>query len=106
MSTKRVNGVLFERMIRNGLACLELHRDEINALNVFPVPDGDTGTNMCLTLEKGLRFAQSSPELCTYLKAFTEGLLFGARGNSGVILSQLFNGFYQELSRCAAAISP
>jgi len=103
MSTKRVNGVLFERMIRNGLACLELHRDEINALNVFPVPDGDTGTNMCLTLEKGLRFAQSSPELCTYLKAFTEGLLFGARGNSGVILSQLFNGFYQELSRCAAA---
>ncbi len=103
MSTRRVNGVLFERMIRNGLACLKLHRDEINALNVFPVPDGDTGTNMCLTLEKGLRFAQSSPELCTYLKAFSEGLLFGARGNSGVILSQLFNGFYQELSRCAAA---
>ena len=103
MSTRRVNGVLFERMVRNGLAYLKQHRDEINALNVFPVPDGDTGTNMCLTLEKGLRFAESSTDLYAYLKTFTEGLLFGARGNSGVILSQLFNGFYQELSRCAAA---
>ena len=103
MNTRRVNGTLFEKMARNGLNNLLLHRDEINALNVFPVADGDTGTNMSLTLEKGLRYAQSSPELCTYLKAFSEGLLFGARGNSGVILSQIFNGFYQELSRCTAA---
>ena len=103
MNTRRVNGTLFEKMARNGLQNLLLHRDEINALNVFPVADGDTGTNMCLTMEKGLRYAQSSPELCTYLKAFSEGLLFGARGNSGVILSQIFNGFYQELSRCTAA---
>ena len=103
MNTRRVNGTLFEKMARNGLNNLLLHRDEINALNVFPVADGDTGTNMSLTLEKGLRYAQSSPELCTYLKAFSEGLLFGARGNSGVILSQIFNGFYQELARCTAA---
>ena len=103
MNTRRVNGVLFEKMLRNGLANLKQHRDEINALNVFPVADGDTGTNMCLTLEKGLRFAQTDKELCAYLKLLSEGMLFGARGNSGVILSQLFSGFYQELSRCSAA---
>ena len=103
MNTRRVNGALFERMAKNGLKNLLLHREEINALNVFPVADGDTGTNMSLTLEKGLKYAQSNNELCTYLKAFSEGLLFGARGNSGVILSQIFNGFYQELSRCSAA---
>ncbi len=103
MNTRRVNGVLFEKMLRNGLANLRQHREEINALNVFPVADGDTGTNMCLTLEKGLRFAQSSKELYAYLKMLSEGMLFGARGNSGVILSQLFSGFYQELSRCTAA---
>ncbi len=103
MNTRRVNGQLFEKMLRNGLANLKQHREEINALNVFPVADGDTGTNMCLTLEKGLRFAQSSQELYPYLKMLSEGMLFGARGNSGVILSQLFSGFYQELSRCAAA---
>ena len=103
MNTRRVNGALFERMAKNGLRNLLLHREEINALNVFPVADGDTGTNMSLTLEKGLKYAPSSNELCVYLKAFSEGLLFGARGNSGVILSQLFNGFYQELSRCSAA---
>ena len=103
MNTRRVNGTLFEKMLRNGLANLRQHRDEINALNVFPVADGDTGTNMCLTLEKGIRFAQSSKELYPYLKMLSEGMLFGARGNSGVILSQLFSGFYQELSRCAAA---
>ena len=103
MNTRRVNGVLFEKMLKNGLANLRQHRDEINALNVFPVADGDTGTNMCLTLEKGIRFAQSSKELYPYLKMLSEGMLFGARGNSGVILSQLFSGFYQELSRCSAA---
>ena len=63
MNTRRVNGQLFEKMLRNGLANLKQHRDEINALNVFPVADGDTGTNMCLTLEKGLSVAQSSQEL-------------------------------------------
>ena len=103
MNTRRVNGLLFEKMLKNGLANLRQHREEINALNVFPVADGDTGTNMCLTLEKGIRFAQSSQELYPYLKMLSEGMLFGARGNSGVILSQLFTGFYQELSRCSAA---
>ncbi|MBQ6077892.1 MAG: DAK2 domain-containing protein [Clostridia bacterium] len=103
MNTRRVNGQLFEKMLRNGLVNLKRHRDEINALNVFPVADGDTGTNMCLTVEKGLQFAQSSAELYPYLKLLSEGMLFGARGNSGVILSQLFTGFYQELSRCSAA---
>ena len=103
MNTRRVNGQLFEKMLRNGLVNLKRHRDEINALNVFPVADGDMGTNMCLTVEKGLQFAQSSAELYPYLKLLSEGMLFGARGNSGVILSQLFTGFYQELSRCSAA---
>ncbi len=103
MKTKRLNGTLFEKMLRNGLANLRSREQEINDLNVFPVADGDTGTNMCLTVENAVGFAQAKPELCYYLKDVSEGMLLGARGNSGVILSQLFKGMYLELSRCAAA---
>lgn len=103
MKTKRLNGTLFEKMLRNGLAALRLREQEINDLNVFPVADGDTGTNMCLTVENAVRSAQAKPELCYYLKDVSEGMLLGARGNSGVILSQIFKGMYLELSRCAAA---
>ncbi len=103
MATNRVNGHLFEKMLKNGLANLCLQEKKINSLNVFPVADGDTGTNMRLTLENGIRNAKSNSELCVYLKSLNEGLLLGARGNSGVIFSQLFNGMYQFLSRCSAA---
>ncbi len=94
---------MMEKMLRNALAVLSSSEAEINALNVFPVADGDTGTNMRLTIENGLRVSESQKTLCLFLKSFTEGALLGARGNSGVILSQLFKGFYTYLSRCAAA---
>ena len=88
-------------MMKNGLANLETRQDEINRLNVFPVSDGDTGTNMRLTLEHGIQYAQSTAVACDYLKKLSEGMLLGARGNSGVILSQFFKGFYVELARCS-----
>ena len=101
MAVKRINGIVLEQMLRSGLANLQLQEKEINRLNVFPVPDGDTGTNMCMTLAHGLENAVSSTDVNTYLKSLAVGMLLGARGNSGVILSQFFYGFSQELSRCA-----
>lgn len=103
MSTKRIDGSLFGKMLQNGLANLKAIEEKLNLMNVFPVADGDTGTNMRLTLENGLRSAKPSKELGTYLRSVSEGMLYGARGNSGVILSQLFNGFTQELSRVGSA---
>ena len=87
-------------MLKNGLANLQSREDEINRLNVFPVSDGDTGTNMRLTLAGGVSFAKTNKETNAYLKQLSEGMLLGARGNSGVILSQFFKGFYLELARC------
>ena len=71
---------------------------EINAMNVFPVADGDTGTNMRLTLELGLKNANPTENLGAYLKELSSNMLLGARGNSGVILSQLFKGMYLSLA--------
>jgi len=82
-------------MIQAGANYLVQHRETINKLNVFPVPDGDTGTNMNLSMTSGVKemkkFADNS--LKDQINGFTRGLLMGARGNSGVILSQLFRGF-------------
>ena len=77
--------------------CLERHRDAINALNVFPVPDGDTGTNMFLTMRSVLEHSSAAgdPSAGGIAAAMSEGALLGARGNSGVILSQFFNGLAQ-----------
>ena len=86
-------------MIKNGLANLQQHEEEANRLNVFPVPDGDTGTNMVLTLGNGVRYAKSSDDAGAYLRSLSDGMLLGARGNSGVILSQFFRGFAAELAR-------
>lgn len=105
MATKRINGIELEQMLRNGLANLRAEEEEINRLNVFPVPDGDTGTNMVKTLEHGLEQAENSGEVNVFVKSLATGTLLGARGNSGVILSQFFNGFAQALSR-AALIGP
>jgi len=78
---------------------LELNKETVNALNVFPVPDGDTGTNMCLTMMAAVREMEkvSSPSLGETVKALSLGSLMGARGNSGVILSQLFRGMGKSL---------
>ena len=99
MSTKRINGIHLEKMLKNGLAFLQQHEDEVNRLNVFPVPDGDTGTNMVLTLGNGIRYAKSGEDCGAYLHSLSDGMLLGARGNSGVILSQFFKGFAVEMSR-------
>lgn len=101
MAIRRINGIQLEQMLQNGLANLQQHEKEVNLLNVFPVPDGDTGTNMCMTLSHGLESSSSHTEVNQFLKSLSAGMLLGARGNSGVILSQFFYGFSQELSRCA-----
>ncbi len=82
-----------------GAELLQQHADHVNALNVFPVPDGDTGTNMNLTMSSGVRELRSRPSehIGKAAEALSKGLLMGARGNSGVILSQLFRGFSRSL---------
>ena len=89
----------FRGMIRSGCANLENNAAQINTLNVFPVPDGDTGTNMSMTFTNGYQEAMkcSSDSISDVAKAFSRGLLMGARGNSGVITSQIFRGFYQSI---------
>ncbi len=103
METVQINGFLFEKLLYNALANLRQMEETLNSLNVFPVADGDTGTNMRLTLENGLRYAEPCEQLSTYMRALNDGLLLGARGNSGVILSQLFRGMHTHLSDCSAA---
>ena len=94
----RLDGITFSKMALCGYRNLVSVESEINAMNVFPVADGDTGTNMRLTLELGLKNAKSSENLGEYLKGLSSNMLLGARGNSGVILSQLFKGMYLSLA--------
>lgn len=92
-----INGNLFKDMLASGANNLSNKFSEIDALNVFPVPDGDTGTNMSLTFNAGVKdaLACSSDDVCEIAKVLSKGLLMGARGNSGVITSQIFRGLYQ-----------
>jgi DAK2 domain fusion protein YloV len=96
---EKLNGNKFKAMLVSGANNLSNHHREIDALNVFPVPDGDTGTNMNLTFSAGVKEAQSHPSthVGEIAKTLSKGLLMGARGNSGVILSQIFRGFYQSV---------
>lgn len=96
---KLINSDTLKRMIISGANNLYNHYPEIDSLNVFPVPDGDTGTNMNLTITSGAKEIQNRNDDDVYAiaKAFSRGLLMGARGNSGVILSQIFRGFTQAL---------
>ena len=91
---KELNNIIYKKMLENGLALLANDENRINALNVFPVPDGDTGTNMRLTLEGGINNTPDTEVLMDAAKELSRGMLLGARGNSGVILSQLFKGQY------------
>lgn len=95
MST--INGQLFKQMLESGANHLTNKFPEIDALNVFPVPDGDTGTNMSLTFNAGVKeaLACQSEDVCDIAKVLSKGLLMGARGNSGVITSQIFRGLAQ-----------
>ena len=96
---KRIDGKLLKDMLFSGMNNLGNHSAEIDALNVFPVPDGDTGTNMYLTVSNGVRAALEEPsnKVGDIFKTLSRGLLMGARGNSGVITSQIFRGIYQAI---------
>ena len=96
---RRCDGRGLKRLIGAGLAWLERHQAAINALNVYPVPDGDTGTNMLLTMQSAYQEIQASPEeeVGVIAQKVAHGALMGARGNSGVILSQVFRGFARGL---------
>ncbi len=96
MAFTSVSGALLRKMVTNGAINLKNCYKEIDELNVFPVPDGDTGTNMSMTMMSGVREIQSieSHSLADISKTFSRGFLMGARGNSGVILSQFFRGIY------------
>lgn len=93
----QIDAALLQKMLIGGAKRLEAHKEYINELNVFPVPDGDTGTNMTMTALAAVKEVANTPEVT--IKEVTRGLssgsLRGARGNSGVILSQLFRGFYK-----------
>ena len=95
MATKTINVELLAKMFLAGASNLEAKKEFINELNVFPVPDGDTGTNMTLTIMSAAKevTALVNPDMATLAKAISSGSLRGARGNSGVILSQLLRGF-------------
>lgn len=99
--SNKIDGQMLLAMFTEGAASLEKHAKRVDALNVFPVPDGDTGTNMSLTIRSGVKemnqsYSASASEVA---KRFSKGLLMGARGNSGVILSQLFRGFAKGIEQ-------
>lgn len=96
---KTINGLTLKEMIISGANNLFNCYPEVDALNVFPVPDGDTGTNMNLTISSGAKEVANRNDNSVYdiAKSFSKGLLMGARGNSGVILSQIFRGFAMAL---------
>jgi DAK2 domain fusion protein YloV len=96
---RTINGLILKKMIISGANNLYNHYPEVDALNVFPVPDGDTGMNMNLTMSSGSKEVANRNDEGIYdiAKAFSKGLLMGARGNSGVITSQIFRGFAQGL---------
>ena len=95
----KIDGVIFKQMIISGTNNLYNSYPEIDNLNVFPVPDGDTGTNMNLTMQSGVKEVSNKNDasIAQVAKDFARGLLMGARGNSGVILSQIFRGFSEGL---------
>ena len=99
MAVNTINAELLSKMFLAGAANIEAKKEFINELNVFPVPDGDTGTNMSLTIMAAAKevAALDNPNMETLAKAISSGSLRGARGNSGVILSQLFRGFTKAI---------
>lgn len=100
MEYQKIDGYLFTKMVLEGAKNLNENVKDIDALNVFPVPDGDTGTNMNLSFTSGVNELKNknSKHIGKNAEALSKGLLMGARGNSGVILSQLFRGFSKYIS--------
>ncbi len=105
MSLKIIDGKSYKRMLIGAAARLAEKKDELNSLNVFPVADGDTGTNMLKTMDGGLREISDldSDSIGEVSRRFSKGVLLSARGNSGVILSQIFAGINEVLEDCNTA---
>ncbi|MBQ8689320.1 MAG: DAK2 domain-containing protein [Clostridia bacterium] len=105
ITTKYLGGFLLSKMAKNGARELRANADEVNKLNVFPVPDGDTGDNMRMTIESGIAAIENmeSDDLSDIMKALSHGMLLGARGNSGVIVSQFFAGISKGLENTKRA---
>lgn len=108
LNATRIDGAAFEAFVKSGAGNLLRNIREINDLNVFPIPDGDTGDNMYRTIAGGVREMEKAPDgtLCGKAKALSAGMLLSARGNSGVILSQLFSGMSDGLSGLTDASIP
>ena len=104
MNAHTIDAKTFQQLFLAGANRINSQKDYINELNVFPVPDGDTGTNMSLTILSAAREVEkiSDPTIAVLCKAISSGSLRGARGNSGVILSQLFRGFTKAISKSEA----
>ena len=100
MILKKLNGEQFKELVRNGAMNLRANYQEVDELNVFPVPDGDTGTNMSRTIEGGVHAVENLNEksIGKLGKDLSKGMLMSARGNSGVILSQIFRGICKGLA--------
>ncbi len=100
-----LSGLLFSKMARGGAMELRSNADTVNKLNVFPVPDGDTGDNMRMTIESGIAAIENldTDDLAEVMNVLSHGMLLGARGNSGVILSQFFAGTAKGLEGCRKA---
>src|SRR4030042_2811975 len=99
MEANSIDGKALKQMFASSTAWLEKSVPDINAINVFPVPDGDTGTNMFLTMQSALEEAKrnSHDDVSSVVQSMAYGALMGARGNSGVILSQFWRGLAKEL---------
>lgn len=99
MAVKEITNLEFGKMVQTAAAKLNQQADFINSLNVFPVPDGDTGTNMSMSMASGAKYEREATSLNVgdLAAALAKGLLMGARGNSGVILSQIFRGFSKDV---------
>src|ERR1700741_2493249 len=97
---RQCDGQGLKRLTRAALTWLDTNHEMVNALNVFPVPDGDTGTNMLLTMQAAYKEIENSTEtsVSKVALAVAQGALMGARGNSGVILSQVWRGFAHGLN--------
>ncbi|MGN1093894.1 MAG: DAK2 domain-containing protein, partial [Candidatus Neoclostridium sp.] len=97
---KSINGATFRRMVLSGSKMLSANKEYVDSLNVFPVPDGDTGTNMSMTIASAAREVSecTNNSMASLCAAFSKGALKGARGNSGVITSQIIKGITDVLS--------
>lgn len=103
MNTKAIDAGSYVRMIGAGASCLNVNRKVVNDLNVFPIPDGDTGDNMYMTINAGWNAAEIQASLGDTAQSVSRGMLLGARGNSGVILSRIFAGISKGLANVDTA---